>query len=542
MKQNQRARSARITAAATGGSVFVQALPSRNELASVTSATLSEAKSKYQCTSCTTTVVASSHAEPHCVACGSDTKVVQANVKASPGPLIALECSHCNSVSLLEAKVVQAANFSVHCSACGESSSFKSQAARVEAALGSDPQETEDASDEVTASELEEEMSEGVAASGGDSWPFEDKVSASGNDPWPFDDLDDSEPTKAGAEIEDMHMESVDIASAASEAEGEEDLEIELEDLDEPVSSSADETPRPEEIPAEMDTQPATDAETPVESPDPMGMVDSGEGEPLVDALDLDDTEEDLSFVSVTSRLVAMKGHVAIASLRPEDAGTNADLIENSSFHSTIAHVASKQGLRKALASVGFRPIRIQSLTAATVAKKVQAAQQSAVNSAATNAATFTESLALAAAGLARNFWKNHDLPLQAALVEELRAVGARNPERIAAKVIAASLVPTAKTLADVSCHLNSLPETARREMATVLEMTKPLLPEPTEEDEPSDLSSRLTATAAVLPVTDPTLSRPSFSRRESSRQAAQIDATARALKILDGSEPLNFG
>jgi hypothetical protein len=542
-----------VTAAATGGAVLVHSVPSRKELSTVKASNLSEGKSMYSCSSCSTNVVASSHAAPSCISCGSSTVKTQASVKPEMGPVVAVECRHCAAVHLMEANVVRASGYHLHCSVCGESNDYKKQSAKIEAALSEEDllaaaDRTADENLELDVSDLDAELSkeptaeavpeaaEPVAAAG-DGWPFDEGAEEVNASEWPLDGEDPVADELASGD--DISLEDVGEEVAAG-AEDEDDLALELEDLDGPVAANADEMPM-EEVPEEASSDEAPEYCAP----------DLDTGETLADAMELDDTDAGLTMQATAGRVVAMKGHVAVASLKPADAGANSSIITTPSFQSAVLHLAKKDGMRKALAAVGFKPIRIQTLTAATVARKVQEAQQTTVNSSAEKTASFTESIALAAAGLSRGAWKGKSNPLQAALLSELRAIGVKNPERIIARVMAANLVPTAKVLVELAADLNSMSSNARKETANILGMTE-VVSGPQEEDEEDedatsdvkastgDFQSRLRSTAAVLPsVLSPSLN---LGPRDAKRQAVSASATARALNILDGNAPLMLG
>lgn len=558
----------KVTAAATGGAVLVHSVPSRKELPSVQASALTEGKSQYECSHCSTKVVASSHAAPSCVACGHSTKQVQASVAPKVGPVVAVECRHCSSVHLMEANVVVASGYHLHCSVCGEANDYQKQASKIEAHLAAAKKVTASEEADLEAAELDAELGEDVQAAGEDGWPFEgveangeesdeaaetpaepeceeseseeDPAAVEASEEWPFDG--DEPVTEQAAAEDDLVLEDTGEPLEAAADEDEEDLALELEDLDAPVAANADEMPMnetPEEIVAE---------EVPAEE---YSAPDLDTGDSLADALALDDSADGLTLAVTAGRVVAMKGHIAVASLKKENAGSNADVMTTAGFQSAVLHLAKNAGMRKALASVGFQPIRIQSLTAATVARRVQEAQQTAVNSTAEKTASFTESIALAAAGLTRGAWKGKKNPLQAALVEELRTVGVKNPERVVARVLAANLVPTAKTLVEIATELNSMSPNARKETASILGMTEVIASAPEEEEvededledvqaSANDLNGRLRSTASVLPsVLSPSLS---VSPRDASRQSVQASATARALSILDGQAPLMLG
>ena len=546
-----------VTAAATGGAVLVHSVPSRKDLPSVKASNLLEGKSLYECSSCSTKVVASSHAAPSCVSCGSSTVQTQASVTPKTGPVVAVECRHCSSVHLMEANVVRASGYHLHCSVCGESNDYKKQADKIEAALATKVVAEAEADEdlELAAADLDAELApasgdETPAAAepaaepveAADEWPFDSDEEVRASE-WPLDGGEPAADEVAASGDEEVSFEDSgeELEASADDGDGEDDLALELEDLDEPVAANADELPMnetPEE--ASGDDAPADEYCAP----------DLDTGDSLADALSLDDSDAGLTLQATAGRVVAMKGHIAVASLKAENAGANGKIITTVAFQSAVLHLAKKDGMRKALAAVGFQPIRIQTLTAAAVARKVHEAQQSTVNSSAEKTASFTESIALAAAGLSRGAWKGKTNPLQAALVAELRTIGVRNPERIITRVLSAHMVPTTKVLVELASELNSMSSNARKETASILGMTEIVAEASEEVDEDdelediqasaNDLKGRLRSTAAVLPsVLSPSLN---LGPRDASRQSVQASATARALNILDGNAPLMLG
>ena len=572
LKTNPAGRTAAksVTAAATGGVVLVHSVKDRSALSSLTASAISRGKGEFACTSCGTHVVASSHAAPSCTTCGCDTKKVKAAAAVKYSNLVAIRCSHCDSVHLMEPKVIQASAH-VHCAVCGHQNTYKSSVIESASKLFTAEAEDEGLEDAETASDdksdwpfagIEGSSEDGEAdepVEAGEDWPFDGEEASADEEPAPqpptetaagddveveFESVD--EPTAAAAEDE---PESVPAAPAPAPAleddELDDDLAIELEDLDDAG------TPAP--------AQEASEAEVPLDAPEDESFLESSadeddelyeaadldEGEMLADSMGMDDTAAGLNFQATAGRLVAMKGHVSIASLKRENAGANADIMMSSSFATAVKHAANSVGLRKALVAAGFTPIRIQSLSKASVARKVNEVQQASANSVAKSLASFSESLALASAGLARGSWKGKQNPLKSAFVATLAQIGVKNPERVVARVLSESSVAFAQSLMEVATELNSMSPAARKETARILELTEVVASnegsdDTTEEDEvveASDIAGRLSTTAAVLPsVLSPSVA---ISKKDANLQSIQARATSRALDILDGNAPL---
>lgn len=568
-----------VTAAATGGVVLVHSVKDRSALSSLTASAVSQGKGEFACTSCKTHIVASSHAAPSCTTCGGTTEKVKATAKPSYKGLVAIRCNHCDSVHLMEPNVIKASGHKVHCAVCGGVNSYKPEVIASAAKLftaEAAPEETP--AEDVTADDAKDwpfagveaagdDASEEITASGEDEWPefTEDTEAAAGDDvEVTFEDV--PEPTAAASEeettteteaaSEDLDLQTDPAVESASDEEAPaedvdvedvgddlgDDLAVELEDLDDTgeIPTDADQDPVAEEATEEeiLFTEESAADEDLYEVPD------SPDGELLADSLGLDDTDTGLSFQATAGRLVAMKGHVAIASLKREDAGPNADIMMTSSFAAAVKH-AARSGMRKALVSAGFTPIRIQSLSKASVARKVQEVQQASANSVAKKLATFSDSLALAAAGLARGSWKGKQNPLKAAFVAAFAQFGVKNPERVVAKILADNSVNYARSMVELATELNSMSPATRKETARILELTEVVASAEEEETddqdvvvEASDVAGRLRTTAAVLPsVLSQTVA---ISKQDASQQAVHARATSRALDILDGNSPLN--
>lgn len=410
--------------------------------------------------------------------------------------------------------------------------------------------EAEDA--EIDASADDDADDAEVEAASGDGWPF-DGVEASSEDSF---DPEDASMAAGGDDIEEISLES------------DADL-VELDDLDDVTSHSSlrtdEQEPTAGQAPATLDN--GTSDSTPSynsmngqnpgedgfflssdadEMPeDQYEVADAESGDMLADVMSLDDTEKGMTLQASAGRLLALKGHIVVASLKKSDAGRNADVMMTAGFASAVTHMVRTSGMRQSLTQLGFKPVRIQTLTASAVHRKVTAAVTAATDSSQRKIVAMSESLAIAAAGLARGSWKGKNNPLQAAMAEELRALGAQNPERVAIRILSKSLVPFTKTLMEVAADLNSMSASARIEAARLLEMTE-VTASPTEEDAEDEtagqsLESRLAATAAILPSVL-TQEVQSVGRRDRRQQSIHASATATALDILDGRAPLMLG
>ena len=567
-----------VKASVSSGAVFVHPLSDRTQLTSVTAAKLSGDKAAYECSHCKTTVVASVGAAPHCVVCSHETKPVKASVKISPPKNLedftAVECKHCKTVSVMETKAVVASAFHIHCPACGCHNDFsKSVTASDQGTPESEmttpsekPLEIGNNDNVVVRSEKEPELETPIASA--TDWPFADEKSAEQADAdempavQPDEDLD-SEPAE---EVKSSREPALQAEDSSEEIESDamgDDADIEIEDLDDfnPDIDEKASVDGEEEIPAE-EIQAGHSSLSALPTPAPAGssnysldldapvqcaaeeenvikMTESDQGDTLADAMEMDDTQAGLSFEAKAGRVVAMKGHVAIASLTEENAGKNADIMRTRGFQNALVAMAQQSGLRRTLISAGFKMIKIPVVSKATVDRRVKEAIQASNAAKTQELAVLSECMALAAAGLSRGQWRGKENPLLAAFAAELKTAGVRNPERVVSRVLSDNVVPFTRSLMEIASDLSKLSERSRAETAAVLEMTTPTAIVSSSEDpevNEDDLETRLNTTAAIVRASVTPTTR---SQRQDVTAATVQDTASR---ILSGDLPLMLG
>jgi hypothetical protein len=404
---------------------------------------------------------------------------------------------------------------------------------------------------------------------GTDEWPFDveaenDKpveelvdVEASGDElpaaeeEFKFDDEEmgiqsDAMPAEPDLdELDDLDDLGDDSAEDDSDDSAEDDSDdVEMVDLDEPedkesAGCSENQAAHPVmEVPDVPESAGSQVEPTPELAPSNTGVPEYDEGESIADLLDIDDSGVGLSFEVKSNRVVAMKNYVAVASLTKDGAGQNADIMRSPAFLQAALSMAKSAGMRQALASVGFKMIKVPVMSKVTVARKVNEAMQASANKLAQDSSTLSESMAIAAAGLARGRWRGKENPLLASFANELNSLGIRNTERVVARILASSLVPFTKTLMEVASDLNKMSPAARKETAAVLEMTTELDQiEPETVTAKNELEDRFQTTAAVLRATLP------VSGSRSVRQSNVVaSAHSAAMAILNGDQPLVLG
>lgn len=580
---------ARQIAKATGSQPVLSYATADAELPNaenVHAAVSAEPMKVHACSTCGTqsTVSAALH-EPHCINCGSPhSKCVTTAATMPKGiegdkDLSAVQCGSCKSTTIVENRVLSAVQ-SVHCSACG--SHMKPQLKTETAGVGpgiqlpeagdppaapvtldapnttdtrldmkrddSNPEVPNDqavkveaeADDEVV--ELTDQDIAEIESMGGDDLPGDDVV-LSWTDEVPADD---------GADVVFSADDGVSDEPALEEAVGAEDID---------QLALAAEMTGDEAVKEECDAIDGLDdlgLET-FDAADALDMPETMDGDPLMDTVGLDDTIQACYMIQAGSKLIAMKGHHSIATLTKERAGKNADVMFSDSFPTAVLSHANQVGMRKALATFGFAPIRTKVQSNVTVQRQVAAVKAQAADQVTAFNKTYADALALAAAGLARGMFKGVANPLKVAMEQEFQAAGIRRPGRVAAQILTEQGMSYAHTLSVQAQRIAAMSEGQRKQLAEVLDIVSEV-PESPELDEPVTLD----ANAEEMPnnefdYDDETvasvtarLSNPATPQRERSvaalfkpgqRVIAAADASAQAdaLAVLSGTQPLNF-
>jgi ribosomal protein S27E len=484
--------------------------------------------SSFECSDCGNHmhVVASASPEPYCVSCGSD-RVIESNRQVSETAsfindkeLSSIHCKTCDTENVMPTTAVLAAKSEVHCVMCGSSLRVVSEIK---------------AGDKVKADFADAPP---VVNNGGGSMD-----AAGGEDEFP--NLDGIEDAAAGAEGDDTDDNNDDT----EEADAVEDSAEEGKDFGEDAGFG-DEVPdfsNLEGVEAPGNAEELfLDAYNPAE-----GDAPAAEGEPLMDALELDDTPESLTFVSKASTLLAMKGAHVVAFATATTVGRNADILHTPEYAKSVVITAGRTGARKALAKFGFRNITIKPTDTAAVAKGVATARAAFAAVQTKKDAVFADSIAIAAAGLARGLWRNEPNPIRAAIEHQLSTnMNARSARTVATKIMTEHGLEYSKTLVTYANKLASMSVTARKEFADMLDLVSDDTAD--EEitsdaevgddvdglDDLDDVTARLRTPATAALFQAP---RSRIREHSSTAQTASVSATVSASAVLSGKEPLSF-
>jgi hypothetical protein len=274
-------------------------------------------------------------------------------------------------------------------------------------------------------------------------------------------------------------------------------------------------------------------------TPDAADMDDDlsfADGDPLVDALSMDDSDVALAFVRAGSKVVAMKGSVSVAVFSKKSAGDNYRMANSEALPIAARTATQAVGLRKGLESVGFALIRVPASADAVVSRKTSELTANFKAKRFAEKKEFASIFALAAAGLNRGEFKGYENPLRAAMESELASLGVRTPRRVVASIFSTAGLQYAQSLLEVSERLSKMSASARKDLSEVLQMTTTSLKASSDnEDEEADEDGdeEVTATAVEARLSTPALLRP--------KAIVSASALTSASDILSGKASLTF-
>jgi len=275
------------------------------------------------------------------------------------------------------------------------------------------------------------------------------------------------------AEVEDEEDEfgQLDNESEPEEVHAEGFGDDEFDDLDDlPVGEE------PAEGPAEPGS-PNEDAGIPVAAD---FEAESTEDEiPLVDADGVKDEDHgELQFATTANSVHVIRSNRIIASMGPKSAlkaGVD-DVYLSDQFQEVVAHSVTIKGLRKGLVQAGFKlatvKIKANAATAKVVKAKVEATLKEREAVLAKRDAALEQSLAIAAVGINRRFFKEVTNELRAGLETELSRAGVRGGSHIVKAMFAQHGVSYAKAILTLAKRIVTLPEEIRSEYIKALDMT----------------------------------------------------------------------
>jgi hypothetical protein len=312
------------------------------------------------------------------------------------------------------------------------------------------------------------------------------------------------------AEDELMLASDDEFADLADDAEfGEEvDGEFDADDLgvDEEFETETEEDVQDDDG-AELDV--TADFESIEETDDDVPLVDIDEVP--------DDGDEGLVFATIGKSVHAIRSNRIIASMGPSAAAKagRSEVYLMDQFQDVVAAAVVKKGIRKGLVQAGFVLSKVKLTASKAQAKvvkaKVEAQVTARMDSLAKRDSVLEQSLAIAATGINKQFFKGVNNELKAGLETELEQAGVRGASRIVRAMFAQHGVSYAKAILTLAKRISAMPEEVRDNYVDALDMTSDgevcsdvMDDEPDDEDEVLDVIDNVEATTVHAALSNP--------------------------------------
>jgi hypothetical protein len=455
------------------------------------SAVLSKFKyAQHACTDCghAFSAVPASGLQYHCSSCGSPTTKAEATTAKleipSDNNLALVTCGSCSTHNIFPGAVVASVS-QLNCSACGHEMNYKTTSTTaasdtVKADADEMPMNDYESTDLDDMDLVDIEDDDDVAEDDSGDELFDEESStetaAPPSDGNPPDALEDTGMKGDPAPESDSNTEQRHNAVENMTQDGGLDIEVNMMDV-------------------------VTERPTPNVSPDNIP------------------TPPQIAFVYLGQTMNVAVGNTIVASLTPELAGDNAELMFQKNFQLAVKHSIDTLGLKEALAHYKFEPVKVKIKASAEIAKLVKTSVETEQSKVTANiksvADDFAQATDIAAAGFAQNFWKNRQDPVKAALVTELVAAGMKHgsAERLVNRVYAAHGAAQMREVIALAREVAAKPVEARNGLAEALNLSEyvPFTmvkadakdgdPEAGEEDEDDDNTEEAIVAAIATPV-----------------------------------------
>lgn len=207
-------------------------------------------------------------------------------------------------------------------------------------------------------------------------------------------------------------------------------------------------------------------------------LEDDVEGIAILDVDGVEDSGiDDVVFAEDGDTLMALRAHRVIATLSRKRAlkANIEDLFLSEEFEAAVHSELAKLGLRAGLKAMGFQLAKVNFSGDSAIRARVQASVSKQTEALAVSkqnlTASFTQSLALAAVGGARRYFKQFENPLRDGLVAALSNAGVRGAERLVAGCFHQHSLQYAHNLVAMASELNEMSQEQRDLFAEALDM-----------------------------------------------------------------------
>jgi hypothetical protein len=199
-----------------------------------------------------------------------------------------------------------------------------------------------------------------------------------------------------------------------------------------------------------------------------------------------------------------------IASMGPKAArmADVLDVYQLPQFQDVTAHAIATKGLRKGLVQSGFKLacVKLSASKAAdkVVKAKVLAGVKQQMDLIARKDEALEQSLAIAAVGINRHFFKDVTNELKAGLESELETAGVRGGQRMVRAMFAQHGVSYAKAILSLAKKISAMPIQVRNQYSAALDMTDdtdfgPETAEVEETEEEDEIDNPTSVTSSLL-------------------------------------------
>jgi hypothetical protein len=283
----------------------------------------------------------------------------------------------------------------------------------------------------------------------------------------------ESDDTEDGFDDE-VNSEFEDLADLGDDSEVDADLSDEFDDGGDDMSPLG-------EAMVEEETEPTDAMEVDSEeAPMDFEAEPSADEVALLDVDSVDDTAtDDVAFATVANVVHVLKANRIIASMGPASARKvgMSDLYTSDQFHDVVEASLQKKGLRKGLVQSGFVLAKVKitassKATAKVVEAKVATQVNAKMKALASRDEALDQSLAIAAVGINRQYFKGTTNELKAALETQLTQMGVRGASRMIRAAFAEHGVSYAKAIVTLAKKISAMPEEVRDQYASALDMT----------------------------------------------------------------------
>ena len=292
------------------------------------------------------------------------------------------------------------------------------------------------------------------------------------------DEEDEGDVDELNSEFEDLG----DLGSAGNSVDADtEDDDDEFEDEDDEVNAEFDDMEILDGPAVEADSDEETEEATDDQADEVLSFEeDQGDDAiSLVDADAVEDTDtDDLVYATVANVVHVVRANRIIASMGPATARKigMSDVYLSTQFQDVVQASVDTKGLRKGLVQSGFVLAKVKvsasKVTAKVVKAKVEAAMQTRVEAQRVKDACMEQSLAIAAVGINRQFFKASKNELRANLEAEFTRMGVRGAGKVIRAMFAQHGVAFAQEILTLAKRISAMPEQVRDEYASALDLT----------------------------------------------------------------------